>query len=145
MGQMATEFKQEGAMLDGKCLCGQVTWRYHGMPARATVCNCNACRRFGAIWIYGNLGEEIEITGKTHGYVRADADGDLAFHTCPNCGALHSWQPADPKAKTGYRLAVNLRLGDPSKVAEIAVRRFDGWRSWSDLTDTGRCVGDYII
>ncbi|KMW58198.1 hypothetical protein AIOL_003169 [Candidatus Rhodobacter oscarellae] len=129
-------------MLKGTCLCGQVGWRYDGAPDQATVCNCGACRRYGAIWIYGNLGEQVFIDGETRGYVRTDAGGDLAFHTCPTCGVPHSWQPAELPAEGGYRLAVNLRLAEQEEVAQIPLRRFDGRDSWSSLPDENRCVAD---
>lgn len=131
-------------MILGSCLCGQVTWRYSGVLDEATVCNCGACRRYGAIWIYGVRGSEVFIAGETRAYVRDDADGDLEFHTCTRCGALHSWQPVAPKSDR-YRMAVNLRLADPESFAELPVRRFDGRASWSRLDGLGRCAGDYIL
>lgn len=142
---MAGKCKREGGkMLQGKCHCGQVGWQYEGDPGRATVCNCRACLQYGAIWIYGDRGDAITITGETLAYQRADSDGDLAFHRCPNCGAVQSWQPARAEGDR-YRMAVNLRLAAPDAVAAVPVRRWDGRDSWSEWPGEGRCVGDYLI
>ncbi len=127
-------------MLEGHCLCGASGWRLAEMPTQATICNCRACHRYGAVWAYGNWGEEIEIFGETRGYVRADSDGDLAFHTCAVCGAPHSWQPARPGG-TVYRMAVNLRLAPQQAVAALPLRRFDGRDSWTSRPDDGGTLG----
>lgn len=131
--------------LTGKCHCGAVGWSYEGDPGRATVCNCRACGQYGAIWIYGRRGEEIALSGQTTGYVRADSDGDLAFHFCRDCGACHSWQPASPDDGAAYRMAVNIRLADPDDVCALEVRRWDGRDSWSEVAGPARCVADYLL
>lgn len=131
-------------MLMGKCHCGAVGWRYAGDPVQATICNCLVCHQYGVMWIYGMRGDGIEIFGQTRSYVRADSDGDLAFHFCPTCGATHSWQPAKPEGAT-YRMAVNLRLAEPETVAHLPMRRFDGRVEWADKPKDGRCVADFIV
>lgn len=131
--------------LTGKCHCGAVDWTYDGDPGRATVCNCKVCRQYGVIWIYGDLGREIAMSGRTRTHVRADTDGDLAFHFCGSCGAVHSWQPTRPERSDTYRMAVNLRLSAPETVRDLPVRRWDGADSWSEVSGTARCVGDYLL
>ncbi|MGX9355147.1 GFA family protein [Roseobacteraceae bacterium S113] len=132
-------------MLKGQCLCGAVGWEYDDTPDEATVCNCAACRQYGAIWIYGNHGAGIRIRGETRAYTRSDLDRvHLAFHSCLTCGALRSWQPVAPEGRV-FRMAVNLRLASPEKIADFPVRRFDGRDSWAALEGRARCVGDYII
>ncbi len=141
MGQMAQECKrQKGtAMLEGSCLCGACGWRLAEMPVQATICNCRACHRYGAVWAYGNRCGNIEIFGSTNGFVRADSDGDLAFHTCPTCGVLHSWRPVRPDGAV-YRMAVNLRLSSQDAIASLPLRRFDGRKTWTSRPDDGCTV-----
>lgn len=128
------------AELTGTCLCGKVRWTLTAVPTQATACSCSACRRFGALWAYGDLGDTVQITGETHGFVRDDVEAHLAFHTCTTCGVLVSWQPLSLDGSP--RCAVNLRLADAEAVADIPVRRFDGGGTWKALPDEGRTVGD---
>jgi hypothetical protein len=49
------------AELNGRCLCGQVTWHYDGKVGRNLVCHCESCRRatssaFGAFLAFDPAG-----------------------------------------------------------------------------------------
>ena len=123
--------------VEGSCHCGSVRWTLRDHPAGATACSCTACRRYGALWAYGELDVDIEITGETRGYLRGDIEQHLAFHFCPTCGAVAAWLPKEG----GGRCAVNLRLADPTAVADVPVRRFDGFDTWESLPTDGRTVG----
>ena len=72
-------------MLEGSCLCGRVCWRFDAVPDGATACNCTACRRYGALWIYGHDGEDVRVVGGTTAYQRPQ-HSSLTFHFCPTCG-----------------------------------------------------------
>jgi hypothetical protein len=126
--------------LRGTCHCGAVTWTLDTPPTRATACSCTACRRYGALWAYGTLGEDIHVDGETRGYIRDEEEVHLAFHSCPRCGAVVAWLPLHEGGN--QRCAVNLRMAEPDAVAHVAVRRFDGLDTWSSLPDEGRTVGD---
>ena len=128
------------AELRGSCHCGEVKWTLATPPTRATSCSCTACRRYGALWAYGVLGEDVRVTGETRAYVRGDIEAHLAFHTCVRCGGLAAWLPLGPEGN--QRCAVNLRLADPERVSEVAVRRFDGFDTWTSLPDEGRTIAD---
>ncbi|MCB9676673.1 MAG: GFA family protein [Alphaproteobacteria bacterium] len=127
-------------MLQGSCHCGKVRWTLATAPTRATACSCTACRRYGALWAYGILGEDVQITGETRGYLRCDIETHLAFHFCPECGGMVCWLPK--AGSESQRCAVNLRMADPDAVAAVPVHRFDGFDTWSSLPDEGRVVGD---
>lgn len=129
-------------MIEGRCHCGNATWRFDGVPDEATVCNCTICRRYGAIWAYDWVGERIDARGKTRAYVRADQDGGIAFHFCPECGGVTWWRGTRAHKDGRTRIAVNLRLAEPAPVAAIPIRRFDGLDSWTDRPSEGRCVAD---
>jgi len=98
------------------------------------------CRRYGALWAYGFLGDDVQLSGETRAYVRGDIEAHLAFHFCPRCGAATCWLPPSPEGS--QRCAVNLRMADPDAVAGVPVRRFDGHDTWKSLPDEGRTVGD---
>ncbi len=129
-------------MTEGACLCGAVRWRYDGTPPDATICNCTACRRYGALWSYGWEGETVEVTGPVRGF-RRRADSPLEFQFCPDCGCVTSWRATAPAADGRRRLAVNLRLAEPEAVAAIPMLRFDGLDTFEDQPPDGRCVSDH--
>ena len=127
-------------MLEGSCHCGSVTWRFDGIPASATACNCTVCRRYGVLWAYDYEGERIAVAGATNVYMRR-GDSPLGFHFCATCGCIAYWRSAQPGDRR--RIAVNLRLSaDPDAVANVVVDHFDGLGTWRDLPRDGRCVRD---
>jgi hypothetical protein len=128
-------------MLEGSCLCGAVRWRFEAAPEGATACNCTACRRYGALWIYGHEGRDVHVFGDTATYRRGEG-GSLSFHFCADCGCVTHWRGVRTEADGRRRLAVNLRLvSDPDAVATIPIDHFDGLVTFDDLPRDGRCVG----
>jgi hypothetical protein len=127
-------------MIDGKCACGAVTWRFDGVPEWATACNCTVCRRYGTLWAYDYEGRKITVAGKTSVYTRGDKE--IGFHFCPTCGCVACWRGARPGKDRRRRIAVNVRLAEPDSVAHLPIRHFEGLESWKDLPDDGRCVSD---
>ncbi len=129
-------------MITGSCHCGAVTWAYDATPSQATACNCSVCRRYGVLWIYGWLGEDVTLTGDTTPYIRED-QGDLEFRFCPACGAMAAWVQKAPDTDGRKRIAVNLRLADdPASVQGFPIRHFDGADTFKPRPDDGRTVGD---
>lgn len=127
-------------MIKGSCLCGAVHWELDGEPEGATVCNCTACRRYGALWAYDYENEGIRVTGETKGFIRGRA---LAFHFCPACGCMAFWRAKELDEAGRRRIAVNLRLAEQSAVGHIPIDHFDGFDSFDDQPRDGRCVSDY--
>ncbi|WP_420858444.1 GFA family protein [Marivivens marinus] len=128
-------------MIEGRCHCGAVHWRFDRLPERATTCNCTVCRRYGSIWAYDWEGAAIHPSGETHAYRRADS-GDIEFHFCPDCGCLMWWRGHEPGEDGRTRIAVNLRMAEPGDVAAIPIFRFNGLE-WNDnAVQDGRCVVD---
>jgi len=128
----------------GRCLCGAVGWRFSGPIPDATICNCSACRRYGALWAYDYDGERIHIddpNGRLTGFVRGPRS-PLSFNFCSACGNVVSWRGLAAEAEGRVRIAVNLRLADPAAVAEVPLLRFDGLHSFEDLATDGRRVRD---
>lgn len=127
-------------MLRGSCLCGNVSWTFDGKPESATACNCTACRRYGALWIYDYEGEAIAVSGATKAYTRPN--GVLGVHFCPECGCVTHWRSLHAGADGRRRMAVNVRLSEPDTVSNLLLEHFDGLDSFEDLGQDGRCVKD---
>ena len=128
-------------MLKGQCLCGAVHWEFDRAPEGATVCNCTACRRYGALWIYGHEGDDVRVNGPTTPFVRGKA---LSFNFCPACGCVTHWLALRLEEDGRRRMAVNARLAEPQAVAHLPIDHFDGFDSFEDLPRSGRCVRDYL-
>ena len=126
-------------MITGSCHCGQVTWRFDGMPRSATACNCTVCRSYGVLWAYDHEGEAITVSGPTRAYVQGSKS--LGFHFCDICGCVAYWRSLTQNSDGRRRIAVNLRLAEPQAVADLPVEHFDGLNSFADLGQDGRTVG----
>lgn len=127
-------------MIEGRCHCGAVHWRFDSEPDAATACNCTVCRRYGTLWIYGHENEDVFVSGQTRAYLRGDKS--LSFNFCPQCGCVAYWRAIEAGSGGRRRLAVNVRLAEPEAVAQIPIQRFDGLHSWEDLPGDGRRVSD---
>jgi hypothetical protein len=127
-------------MIEGSCHCGAVHWRFDGVPASATACNCSVCRRYGGLWAYGHEGEEITVSGETRTY--SWGDNRLAFHACPTCGCIAYWSPLRAGEDGRRRMGVNLRLADPAQVGAIPVNHLDGIDTWTVVPRAAACVAD---
>jgi hypothetical protein len=127
-------------MLVGSCHCGAARWRFDRIPESATACNCTVCRRYGVLWAYDYEDEGISVTGPTRAYVRGEA---IEFHFCPTCGCVVHWRGRQTDADGRRRIAVNLRLTEPERVAHLPIDHFDGLDRFEDLPRDGRCVRDY--
>tara|TARA_R110002110_G_scaffold126883_4_gene305585 strand:- start:91 stop:492 length:402 start_codon:yes stop_codon:yes gene_type:complete len=131
-------------MLTGSCHCGEVHWTYDGIPDRARACNCTVCRRYGAIWIYGFLDEQVNVRGTTKAYTRTgEFGGSLQMHFCGTCGCVAYWRAIDTDDSGRRMIGVNLRLSEPGEVSSIKVGRFDGLTSFKEAPSDNRCISDY--
>jgi hypothetical protein len=126
----------------GQCLCGAVKWEYHGDITDATICNCTACRRYGALWAYGFDGVDIHVTAQPGGLTAYARGKALSFNFCKACGNLVSWRGLKPGEDGQTRIAVNLRLAEPEAVAGVPLQCFEGLHSFEDLARDGRRVAD---
>ncbi|MBF9034725.1 GFA family protein [Rhodobacterales bacterium HKCCE2091] len=126
-------------MLTGTCHCHATTWRLDALPDSATACNCSICARYGALWAYGWLGEDLHLTGETRRYRRADS-GDIDFHHCPSCGCVTAWTGARPHPDGRTRAAVNLRMTDPGPILDVPIRHFEGLDSFTALPPDHRTI-----
>jgi hypothetical protein len=112
----------------GQCHCGAVAFTFDDTPDAATKCNCSICRKLGATWIYTHP-KNVQFTQGMNSNVEYKwGEENLSFHSCATCGATTHWSL---NAEDPQKIAVNLNLIDPAKVAHIPVRRFDGANTWT--------------
>lgn len=118
--------------IHGACHCGAVSWHFTGRPAYLTSCNCGICRRYGALWAYGDT-----TSIRLHALPAASVpyrhgDKTLAFHHCASCGCITHW--AALNAENGiWRVAVNMRMADANVIGGLRIRHFDGADSFTYL------------
>ncbi len=120
-------------MHEGSCHCGAVRLTLPATPEVATDCNCSQCRRIGGPWVYFAFG-----TVKIEGHPEATAayvSGDRTLRTihCRICGCVTHWEPVEPEP--GGKHGVNLGNFDPTLIASVRVRRFDGADTWTFLDE----------
>jgi hypothetical protein len=127
--------------MQGTCHCGGVTWRLDTPPLSVTACNCTICRRYGVLWAYGHIGQDIQTSGETTAYRRSHF-GAIDFHFCSKCGCVTHYVATKPGDDGRHWTAVNLRLTEPEPIASLPIDHFDGLDSFDDLPRDGRCVSD---
>lgn len=128
-------------MLEGTCHCGQVKWTYANPIESITACNCNLCRRYGALWAYGHLGEGISVSGGTSSYSHAKKHN--GFHFCSHCGCVAYYLANKKDDKGRLRIAVNTRMTtEPEKIANLPMDHFEGLEKFEDLPRDHRQVKD---
>ncbi|NVJ97937.1 MAG: GFA family protein [Alphaproteobacteria bacterium] len=118
-------------MLKGGCHCGAVSFEVKTSLEWITECNCSACRKLGTVWAHADEGEiNVDMAdGATLSYIWGDKT--LAFHTCRTCGSTTHWTSLNKAEST--RMAVNVKLVDPSEIRDMRLRHFDGADSWQYL------------
>lgn len=121
-------------MTEARCLCGGVRIETPSAPETVTACNCEACRRTGALWAY-YPDDQVQVSGETVGYGRRDIPDQpepmLALHHCPTCGCMTHWVSLNDTPRMG----VNARLMPAEVLAAAAVKWLDGARTWEVIED----------
>lgn len=123
----------------GSCHCGRVTWQVSAPIESVTACNCTLCRRYGALWAYGHIEQDVKVEGLTKQYERGNKHN--AFHFCESCGCLAYYLANKENEEGYYRVAVNLRMtNDPEPIMYLPIDHFDGLDSFDDLPRDDRCI-----
>ena len=120
-------------MHEGSCHCGAVRLTLPATPEVATQCNCSLCRRIGGPWVYFEFGT-VRIESQpdaTSGYVQGDKT--LRTIRCRRCGCVTHWEPIVVEA--GAKHGVHLGNFDPTLIASVKVRKFDGADTWKFLDE----------
>lgn len=117
--------------LEGSCHCGAVRLKIPFVPDKATSCNCSLCQRVAGLWAYFEVGTVVVEGDPEHTTDYIWGDKTLRTIRCKACGVVTHWLPLVPEP--GARHGVNLRNFDPSLLASVQVRRFDGADTWTFL------------
>lgn len=122
-------------MVEGKCLCGLVTYVYHGSIQEIAMCHCSQCRRAqgGAFATNSPVNaDKLDFSGVQHIKEFQSAENKVrAF--CGHCGsALYSARKDLPSVK-------RLRLG--TVTTEFSCdNKYHIWAgskaTWEEITDT---------
>ncbi len=129
-------------MLEGTCHCGKIKWIVTADIKSVTACNCTICSRYGALWGYGYIDHDINVTGSSSLYRRQDGSS-TDFHFCSYCGCLTHYISSKPGDDGKQWTAVNLRMCTDLRLIEnLPIDHFDGSVSWKDLPCDGRTVKD---
>ncbi|WP_256947172.1 GFA family protein [Haematobacter genomosp. 1] len=97
--------------MNGRCLCGHVSFTLRETPEGVVICRCPDCRRWsGNAWASVSVPlEALEVRG-TPVWYRSSAHARRGF--CGGCGASLFWQPvteemANGEMAGGERIAVS--------------------------------------
>ena len=115
-------------MIEASCHCGNVSLSIKPHPKHLISCNCSICQRLGALWGYF-LPEDIDILIKqspTNTYQWGDKN--INFQHCPLCGCTTHYIPTKESGRE--KMAVNFSMVDKAVSDEIAVKYFDGAKTW---------------
>ena len=120
-------------MLHASCHCGAVRISVLHKPESLTQCTCSICHRYGAQWAYCT--RETARVSCDPGSVTDYSWGDrwLQFFHCSHCGCLTHYESVEKLDAS--RIAVNARMMDPSDIADVPLRTFDGAKTWKYLDD----------
>ena len=112
------------------CHCQSVRIEVSRLPEALTSCNCTLCRRVAGLWAYYTSGEVSIDVGEAGTQTYIQGDRKLAMHHCANCGCTTHYVGLEPGKD---RVAVNMRMMDPTDIEGIRIRHFDGAERWTYL------------
>jgi len=112
-------------IVDGRCLCGHITYRAEIDPEKVAICHCADCQTHSASAygvVAGITGDFELLTGTLKTFVKtADSGTRRALTFCPECGTrIHARTVGEG---TGFW---GLRVGTVTQRAEL-VPRFQVW------------------
>ncbi|MBV2360974.1 GFA family protein [Thalassococcus sp. CAU 1522] len=95
--------------VDGRCLCGQITYVAVIDPDRVAICHCSDCQ-INSGSAFGVVAAVVEgrftlKTGRLAEYRKIAESGRVrVLSFCPDCGTrIHAHTPGDPAAFFGLR------------------------------------------
>ena len=121
------------ANLNGRCLCGEVTWETDAQPLWAGHCHCDSCRRAtGAPFtsFFGVPRDSVRWSGMMTTYL--SSAGQVARKFCTTCGTQMAYEYEGWSDETHLYAA---SLNDPSKFAPKAHFHCSEKLPWVALAD----------
>jgi hypothetical protein len=120
--------------LTGTCHCGNIQVRVPRAPAKATMCNCSICRRYGAMWAH-YLPRDVSVSAKSaepQGYEWGEKS--IRFMRCPQCGCVTHYDLIQSQGPDDT-MCVNIRMFAPEDIGNVRIRRFDGANTWKYIDE----------
>ncbi len=124
--------------VDGRCLCGYITYEATVNPASTTICNCTDCQTHSGSAFSVSVGVVDEqfrlLSGELKHYEKIGSSGtprSLGF--CPECGTRFYGRTVGEGTRW-----MSLRVGTMHQRAQLTPRRQIWCRSaqaWTDDTD----------
>ncbi|WP_083498869.1 GFA family protein [Shimia marina] len=89
-------------MLEGSCLCGDITFQTSAAPQGASMCHCTQCRKqSGGIWASAYVEDHaLHISGAVHWF---EASPVAKRGICATCGSFLFWKAHD-ESTTSFAL-----------------------------------------
>jgi hypothetical protein len=110
------------------CHCGAIRISVRRKFRTLTSCNCSICRRYGALWAY-YAASSVSIVAPKAGLSRYSWNRKIrVYFRCKNCGCVTHYAPR--KARRNATVAVNAVNFEPSALAGVRIRQFDGAATW---------------
>ena len=110
------------------CHCGAIQIGVQRKFRTLTSCNCSICRRYGALWAY-YAASSVSIETPKGGLSSYSWNRKIrTYFRCKKCGCVTHY--AHRKKQRNSTIAVNAVNFDPSALAGVRIRHFDGADSW---------------
>ena len=118
-------------MIEASCHCGAVHIEIESLPETLTQCTCSICRRYGALFAYLTRKTARVVDGQEAETPYIWGDRVIEFYFCNRCGCLTRYESIEKLEES--RIAVNARMIDPTAIAGLRIRTFDGAETWKYL------------
>ena len=118
--------------IDGRCLCGHISYEAEIDPAAVIICHCTDCQINSATaFRYGVLVKVADfrlISGALRRYIKTNDSGrQRALSFCPDCGtSIHGADVSDPQLLS-LRLGTARQRHDLVPRVQIWTRSAVGW------------------
>lgn len=119
--------------VDGRCMCGHITYEAVVNPDVVSVCHCTDCQRHGAT-AFGLVVAVVDaqftlLSGALKVYVKtAESGNKRAQSFCPECGTrVHASSPGDPTKLFSLRVGTVNQRAELTPTRQIWARSALGW------------------
>ena len=119
--------------IDGRCHCGQITYRAEIKPEEIEICHCTDCQTLsGSAYrtIAGATPGTFELlTGDLSKYEKVAENGSIRVQTfCPNCGSpIYSSPPDGVEGFLGIRVGTITQRDELEPTHQIWFRSAQEW------------------
>jgi hypothetical protein len=117
----------ELADLDGRCMCGLVSWAYSGATTRKLVCHCADCQRATSAPFTAFLGMKPEFLQWTGDYTDYQSSPGTYRGFCPCCGTRLYFRSEKWPGEIHVHAATMICPDEYQPDAQVVMRSRVGW------------------